>query len=139
MFPNIETEFHQWQASTWRCLPINQTFTIEGNYGFDNVFSRICLMLNCSGSCMDTFHDYNFRVYTLSSLINPTNGTQHVQYFLEETVLPISREVHQEYAFDMNENYIKTDESIYPWESPITQSSVSLDAYRFIQRNVTLN
>ena len=64
------------------CLPLNKTYTIEGSYGFDNVFSRVCLMLNCSGSCMDNFQDYNFRIYTLSSLVNPTNSTAPIQFFL---------------------------------------------------------
>jgi hypothetical protein len=81
-------------------------------------------MINCSNeirvelgnkSCMDMFTDFNVKLYTLSVVVNPTNCTTPQQHFLEETTLSVSRDVHQEYSYDLTENFIETDHSVSPF------------------------
>ena len=38
---------------------------------------------------MDKFEGMNIRLYTVSAVVNPTNGTQPQKHFLEELTIPI--------------------------------------------------
>ena len=95
-------------------------------------------MFNCSteiqpgqtSSCMDNFHDYNIKLYTLSVVVNPTNSTTPQQHFLQETTLSISRDIHQEYSYDLTENFVEVDRSIYPWTDDHQEQSLQADTLR---------
>ena len=89
MFDDISIKFNRWGASNWLCLPLNQRYTIEGSYSFDTKFTRISLLFNCSGACMNNFTGMNVRLYTVSAVVNPTNSTRPQQHFLEEMTIPI--------------------------------------------------
>jgi hypothetical protein len=79
---DIDTAFDRWGAQNWLCLPLNHIYTIQGSYGFDTKFTRINILINCSGICMNTFKDMNIKLYTLSRIVNPTNSTTQEQPFL---------------------------------------------------------
>ena len=89
MFDDINIKFNRWGAANWLCLPLDQRYTIEGSYSFDNTFSRISMLFNCSGQCMNTFKGMNLRLYTVSAVVNPTNSTTPQQHFLDEFTIPI--------------------------------------------------
>ena len=82
MFKDITTKFNHWGASNWLCLPLNQIYTIQGSYGFDTKFSRISLLFNCSGQCMNNFTGMNLKLYTVGAVVNPTNSTTPQQHYL---------------------------------------------------------
>ena len=82
MFEDIHFKFNRWGAANWLCLPLDQRYKIEGSYSFDSKFTRISLLFNCSGVCMNNFKGMNLRLYTVSAVVNPTNSTTPQQHFL---------------------------------------------------------
>ena len=88
---------------------------------------------------MNTFTDMNIKIYTLSTIVNPTNNTVPEQYILERTEVPVLKGQHHEYDYTLSENLINTDTSIFPWKNIKTKRNVMTDAINQVQLNTTLN
>ena len=117
------------------CLPLNQRYTIEGSYSFDTKFTRISLLFNCSGTCMNNFTGMNVRLYTVSAVVNPTNSTRPQQHFLEEMTIPIYQGEYREYSYSLKANEIEQDNSLWPWQKISHHHSLQTDKIRYVQHN----
>ena len=76
---------------------------------------------------MEDFEDINVWFYTLSSEVNPTNSSNTWQFFLNQVTIPIQPHTHLDYIYDIAENVLHTDHSVFPWSETSTSHSLMAD------------
>ena len=100
-FPNVQSNLVHLRSHTWQCLPLNQRYFIQGSYEIDGKYQSLNIVFNCSGSCMKIFESTNIWLYTLDSVVNPTNTTNTWQYFLDQVTVPLQPHTNLQYTYDL--------------------------------------
>lgn len=91
-------EFDIWNGSNSYCLPLNQTYNIEGSRTLKTNYESINFLFTCDDLCMAESGGFNIHFSSLSSVINTKKSAHPNQYFLEEFNLPIKKRFSQEYS-----------------------------------------
>jgi hypothetical protein len=123
VIPNIRDKFSQITLDTFSCLPINQTYTLKGNYDVSSTATTIEFVSTCQQTC-NVNNCGSVYFLQLNALINPQNSQKPFEYYLQRGDMQVGSATSFYYTNEIDENTLITDNSLTPVASLSTATAI---------------